>query len=643
MTAFGVVILQACSCLGFGAITLRALDIQKELPIQEQWTWSFAIGFGLLGWLLFFFGVAAWFSTIPLLIVLGLGACGIFLLFPRATPVHSASVPEKYTIWDWLLLAAILFAALFDLLEGLSPPADGDTLAYHFTHPKNFLAAGKLEFMPRAGDGALPLLVHMTYVPVLGLGGEHALTLWVMLSGWAAMALFYTLARRFLNSRWSLAMTLIFMTTPAVLYGAGSGQVEIRNALFVMITAFAIAQALKTNQLRYAVLAGIAAGFFMGAKYLGLLFVAAGGFVILAQRRWFVHGFVFSVAAVVAGGQWYAWNYIHTGDPVFPLLYGILDYLNPDLWNATYQQLFKEMLAMERGVPVNIYWFFAYPFAATFGLYDTFESGRTGMGPFVLLTLPFTFFGLWRFRTHIARNPLLPLAAIAALYYLLWFFTGSSQRVRHLLPIYPLILLCLSAAAHCWASEVGQLKLLAGTVLLTCLVQLAGQAVFGVSYARHFLTDETREAFHHRTVSDYTPVLWVNRNLSKTDIIYTEMRQLIFLFDVPVYYGHPLVDTYIDTHSTVDNPAKLFQQFKAQNISHLLVKGALPKPGHHDSAKSKGYHLWRVLYLNGCLELTKTLKGHSFGSRTLRTFTTSVKYHILKLESPACLKNNNRK
>ncbi|MEX2451864.1 MAG: glycosyltransferase family 39 protein [Rhodospirillales bacterium] len=479
----------------------------------------------------------------------------------------------------------------------------------------------------------------MSYIPALALGGERALTLWTMISGWAATALLFTLTRRFLDLRWSLALALIFLTTPAVLYGGGNGQVEIRNALFVMVAAFAVAQALKTGLLRYAVLAGLAAGFFMATKYLGLLFVAAAGLVILAQKKWFMHGAVFLLAALIAGGQWYIWNYTHTGDPVFPMLYGMLDYLNPDYWNTAYQQIFETLFRLDKAVPANSLWFFAYPFAATFGLYDVFESGRTGMGPFVLLALLFATFGLWRFRGHLIRSPLLPVAVLAGIFYGLWFFTASSQRVRHLLPVYPLVLLCVMVAAHRWATETGHLKPLAGAVLLTCLIQLAGQAVFGMSYGRYVLTGETREAFLLRTVRGYAPVPWINKNLGKNDLIYTQERQLIYLFDVPVYYGHWALDARIDTRPAADDPVKFFRQLTAQSISHLLVQGEMPAPGRYDRSKAKGYGLWRELAVRGCLETVKSIKGPSFGSRTLKTMVTNTTFHILKLKSPACLDN----
>ena len=54
----------------------------------------------------------------------------------------------------------------------------------------------------------------------------------------------FVLCRRHLGFNWSLAVTLIFLTTPAVIYGGGSGQVETRIALFVMVAAWGTARAL---------------------------------------------------------------------------------------------------------------------------------------------------------------------------------------------------------------------------------------------------------------------------------------------------------------------------------------------------------------------------------------------------------------
>src|SRR5688572_925543 len=174
--------------LGSGAMALTALGVLQTLPRAEQVVWSFAAGLGVFGWLLFFPGLLGAISPHALTVYSCVLACGAVLL-ARPGPDEAPLKPLRGV--EWLLLACIACALLFDLAEGLSPPADADTLAYHFALPKQFLEAGHIAFVPRAGDGAIPMLVHMSYLAALGIGGERALTLWTMVSGWAAAAFLY--------------------------------------------------------------------------------------------------------------------------------------------------------------------------------------------------------------------------------------------------------------------------------------------------------------------------------------------------------------------------------------------------------------------------------------------------------------------
>ncbi len=134
------------------------------------------------------------------------------------------------------------------------------------------------------------MLVQMTYVPVLNFGDERGLNLWALLSGWAAVALVFFLSRIHMTRTWSLVTALLFASAPAIIYGAGSGQVETRLALFVMVCAWSMAQFFKTERFAYVVLAGVAAGFFGGAKLTGLMFMAGVVLVMLPRPSWFKIG-----------------------------------------------------------------------------------------------------------------------------------------------------------------------------------------------------------------------------------------------------------------------------------------------------------------------------------------------------------------
>lgn len=625
-----IVIFQMLACLGFGMAALRLLGATATLTRCEQVTWGFALGFGLLGWSVFFLAVAGVILPGHLAALLAVGMVGL-VAFRRAPTRPVAAGAPGWSGWDWLLLALLAGALISGLLQGVSPPADGDTLAYHFATPKQILQEGRLRFVPRAMDGAVPMLSQMTYLTALGLGGERALTLWTMASGWMATALLFSLCRRFLDRRWAMAVALAFMTVPAVVYGAGSGQVEVRNALFVMVAAMAVAQALGSGKLRFAALAGLAAGFFMAGKYLGLQFAFACGLVLLCQRRWFRHGAVFSLAALAAGSQWYVWNWLHTGDPIFPLLYGALPYTDPSIWDASHHKALAEMIRdAEQEVPASFGWLLAYPFVATFAGKPVFESGRTGFGPLVMLLLPFALAALWQFRSRLCRHPLFPVAAITVLFYSEWFLMASSQRLRHMLPVYPLLLLCVAVTAERWARASGNLRPLAGAVAITLALQAGGVAVYSANYARHLLSGESRNDFLARNVSTYVPIPWINSHLTGGDRVFTTLRWANYLLDVPIHYGHHVIDAQVDVRLDAQDSWTFYDQLRSVGVTHVLFAGSVP------GAVSVAQNLVFTLRDAGCLRVDQTFDAWLVRSRTLDQAKVPVGVTLFSLDPLGC-------
>jgi hypothetical protein len=575
---FATAILVALACLGAGRAALRVLGLSDELGRCAE-PIGFAIGVGLLGWVVFFPALAGWLQPWQLALLLVPGLAGLAL---KRTAAPALAAPLDPLIVTGLALVAVI--GVLNLVQALAPPADADTLAYHFALPKEILRAGHLVFVPRAGDGAIPLLMHMTYLVALGIGGEPALTLWVMLLGWAAAWLVYAVARIWLDRRWSLGLVLIFMTAPAVVFGGGSGQLELKLTLFALTAAFAAMRAMQNGDWRYACLAGLAAGDYAGAKYLGLVFAAACGLILLLQRRWLLHGAVFGVTVLAVGWQWYLWNALNSGDPVFPMLYDWLG-AKGGYWSAASQAVFRsDWIAQEDPAPANLFWFLAYPFVATLDGFSAWDSGRTGLGPFALLVLPFAALGVWRSRRALIGHPLLSLAALSLVFYALWFFSGVSQRVRHLLPLYPILLLCLIVAARRYAGETGLTRHLSAAVVLTLVLQLAGLGVFSVNYLRHLAAGETRLAFLQRNVAGFSPVPWINANLTTSDRLLFADRQLQYYLDVPSYLAAPLLQHLVDLLPGPGDPRRFLREARALGITHVLVV-----PSLRDFAKGERY------------------------------------------------------
>ncbi len=632
MTALLILLLQTAACIGFGAFSLRLAGVSKFLLWSERLAWSFILGMGLLGWLVFFVGILGAFTTGPLVGTLGLGICGLYFL---GRPISIDAI--HLSLIERLLISLLALVAVLDCFEGIAPPADGDSLAYHFNLPKEFLRDQKITFVARAIDGAVPLLIQMTYVPVMGLGGEKALTLWTMISSWGVAYFLFVLCQRHLGRTWSLALTLIWMTTPAVLYGGGSGQVEVRIAGFVLLTIAALMRAKETGLARYVVIAGLAAGMFVGAKYTGLMFAAACGFYLLLLRQWPKQMVVFGVTSVALGFQWYFWNWLHTGDPLFPVLF---DLIGPDtygFWNAEHHVFFKiRHFAAETHLPNTPLWMVLYPFISTFATSPKFDSERVGLGPLLLMLFPMIAYGVWKMRAKIPASPWLGPAIVLLVFYSVWYLTGSSQRVRHLLPVYPVLLLLCGVVIRKIDDDrrVRVPVLVAG--FLTIGLQVAANGASSLNYLRYVIPGESRDAFLSRNVSGYAAVEWINRNLKPTDRVLVADRQLLYLLNTQTYFGHNFAQIEIDLLSTQTDPERFYRELREQKITHIL---SLPEPrqGHPATAAAAGYGLWRPLLKIKCLKIIGNTDFRFVRSRSLTPPAASDRQHlILELDTATC-------
>jgi hypothetical protein len=588
-------ILMVLSAIGYGCMTLQLVGVLNSFSSRERAVWGFAFGFGVLGWIGFWFALAGWLSPTLLLVLILFGLPGVWLMRSK----NSIEQVPKLDGWGWAISTGIVIALTFDSLEGLSPPIDADSLAYHFALPKEFISSGRLVFQPRALDGAVPLLQQMTYMIALGIGGEEALTLWAMTSGWGASALVFVISRRYLPLNWALAATLLFLTTPAVIYGAGSGQVEVRNAIFTLTSVFMAGEALVRRDSRFVVASGIAVGFFAASKYPGLIIALAVGIALMPARGWFTRGLLFSAAFFIAAGQWYAWNWWNTGDPIFPMLFGLLPYHDGVVWSAQHHANFLENYgAGETVVPSNLFWLIFYPLIATLNPFPIFESLRTGFGPLILVMLPFALIGAWHVRHKISAHPLLIFVVVASVSYTLWFLFGPSQRVRHLLPLYPLLLLSVLVLTH-RATQIHKkfLPPLVASIIAISAIQIGGHGIFSTKHIQHTLMNEDKNAFVKRHVAGYEVVKWANNNLTQTDRIFVARRELIYLFDIPIFYGHVNQENQVNFHERANNTKLFAKELLSVKATHLLFSGELD---NNNSIGGLAYLVNR-LRQSGCL------------------------------------------
>lgn len=629
---FLVVIWMILATIGGGLILLRVTGLLDALDRYERLAMAFVIGIGLIGWTAFFPGIAGMYNATAFSVILAASTAGLVFL---KVPARVVAAEAPLSALECLVLAGIAALLVMDLCEGLSPAADADTMAYHFETPRRFLAEGAIYAIPRALDGISQLLLQMTYGVALGLGGKPAAPLWTMVSGWGLGALFFVLARRHMSRFWALAGTLCLMTTPAVVYSAGAGHIEVRAASFALLAAYAAAQSVtrdmpSAERTGWIVLAGLLAGFFAGSKVTGLIFAFAVCIALLGGPGAVRRMVLFSLAVALSGTQWYLFNWSQTGDPLYPLLWKYLELAPGFEWSDQFNEYMQLQWSWEQPLPRSPLWYVLYPFRSIFFPPTQLESLRTGLGPACVLLLPFAIVAFARAK-RFAGSPLTRLLLAAFVFYTIWYIFGPSQRIRHLLVVYPIVMLCVLAGAARFADGLNVTRriVIAGVAAVVAL-QLGGQALFSKKFFDYLMTDQTQAQFLKSNIGGYAVVEWINRHLGKDDLVLVANRDWLYWLDTPYYYSNTFHQLQLPLYPTKFDLPGYIRQIREAGITHL----ATAKLTIDIDPKARPADFVAELERLGCIRQVADIDARSISSRTLPLLKTANRTFLMFKISP---------
>lgn len=486
---------------------------------------SFALGAAIWSFVWFLLGLAGLYSRPVAVVALVLGVLPAIvglLKFKNAAKANRESQPSE--VFDKFVLLLAAAPVLLSLIASLAPPTAKDTLLYHFSVPKAFIAQGSSAFIEGniASYLALGTEMHVVWAMLLGgpvgeRAGEAAAGAVVWLFFPLLLAALFGFARETgISRRWSLIAVLMVATVPTAYHVAASAYIDLALALYVLLAAVALTRWWRSLESRWLILMAIFLGAALASKLTTLFVIAAFALVVVMRARSEADGAGkaagFGLAALVLAGvfasPWYLRTWAETGSPIFPFYMSIWPGEAAG-WDVERSNLFQAMNAQYGGYVKTPLDYLAAPWNISITAQPELATHFDGvLGVAFLLGLPFLAWALWKFEMPAEAKI---GSAVAAVMFLFWLF--SSQQLRYLLPIVPLLAIGIAAAFERLGESVDGLKPIGQVSFAAAAIAglLTGTAWFlQKAPLRVALGGESKAEYLTRNLDYYPYYRWLN-------------------------------------------------------------------------------------------------------------------------------------
>ncbi len=564
----------------------------------EQLIFSLGLGFGFNIMLVFGLGLLGGVNQ-P--VAYGLLIVELALLWPflRKRPLSnplrliSGSLKgwwQTARLWEKWLGLWLFGAALATLLIALAPPLAWDALMYHLEGPRQYIAAGRIEHLPRLGQASFPFGMEMLFTWGLLLHGAGLAQSFSWLFGLLGAGAIFLFAQRFfqrLENRRQVGLlaAALYLSIPHVWLLMTWAYTDLLLSFYALLALYALLLAFeRTDAGRYAMLGGIMAGLACSAKYTA--FTAGFGVLVAALaygglkkprpawRTLLVVVIGFSGAGALSFAPWLLRNIFFSGNPVAPLFGGIQG------WDA---EEIGFLNGSGGGVNLDFGVILGRPFEMALlgrdnGLYDATVS------PLFLALLPLSIWAAWRERTVAA------LWLAVGLTYLGWLagiaLSAAADHTRLLLPVFPWLALItayglLDFLKTVRAKQAGLLRVIAP--LVTGVFITASGFLLLVFFVAndplpyHFGLQTRQIRLEDQLGSYQRAVNFVNGQLPNQATLFMFFEPRSYYFDralSPDHNGGGQFFTLVDRYKT---PEAVQAELLKRGATHVLVNDKLLK------------------------------------------------------------------
>ena len=578
----------------FAASFIKTTKSENHSHILEL-AMKTAVGAAIWSLIWFFLGIGGAYNVVAAVGVTIVGLTLAVFGLRRAKEAKAESrVPEKPSGLDKVLLLLIAVPVVLALIAALAPPTAKDTLLYHFALPKAFIAQGSNAFIEGNIASYLALGTEMQSVWAMLLGGlwspraaeaAAGATIWAFFP-LLVSAIFGWARELGVSRRWSLLAVLMVASVPTAYHVAASAYIDIALALFITLGIYALVRWWKTLANGWLIFIAIFLGAALSAKLTTLFAIAAFALVVLLRVRKakdsepdsliriLVAGFAAFVLAGLIASPWYLRTWQQTDSPVFPFYMSIWRG-NAVGWDVERSNLFQAMNSQYGGAVKTPLDYLAAPWNLSVVAQPeqpTYFDGVLGVA--FLFGLPFLIWGLWKFD--------LPVEAkigvgVAAVIFLFWLF--SSQQLRYLLPILPVLAIAIVLASEAIAKKSeGFRQTVQGSLAVAAAAGILTGAAWFLQKAplRVVLGGESPDQYLTRNLDYYPYYQTLNRDTPVDAKVWLiNMRRDTYNLDRP-YFSDYLFEswTFRNLVWEAQDLADLKTKIRTMGVNYVLIRKA---------------------------------------------------------------------
>lgn len=588
----------AASWFGFGSLITnlikkffaQAENSETDSPFLET-ARSFAIGAGTWSLIWFFLGIFGAYNKISAImaVVFGVGMA-IWQFISNKKPTEKSS--ENFDIAGKIAVGLVLFLLFLALISAIAPPTAKDTLLYHFAVPKNFIAAGNNSVIEGniASYLALGTEMHVVWAMLLGNFvnariGEIAAGVTVFAFLPILLLAIYGWSRELgLNKTWAIISALLFASIPTVYHVASGGYIDLALTLFVTLAVHSIARwwhDLSNERLAFA---AILLGAALSVKLTAAFTVVALAFIVLLRIREeqtaekpqiaqiFTKGFLTFAAAGILASPWYLRDWAASGSPIFPFYMNLWKGTATG-WDAERSLLFQVINTRYGGFPKGFLDYLISPFYISLKAQPELPEFFDGvLGIAFLFGIPLI---IWAWRRSLLKTDLKLGILVAGLLFLFWLFT--SQQLRYLLPIFPILAIAICFSTNFLSVENKIFRQTLTTIFL--IISFVGTGVTFAWFAQKSplqvaLGGETRDEYLAANIDYYPYYQIVNTQLPPDAKVWLiNMRRDSYLIEKPYFSDYMFEDWTLKQMSEESNSvAELRAKAKQLGITHILAR-----------------------------------------------------------------------